>query len=305
MRVAVVFPGQGSQRVGAGRAWRDDPAWSVVEDADRVWGGRRASHLLLDAEAGEMAGTLAAQLGVMAASLVGWAALADRVADDEIVALAGHSLGQVTALVAAGVVGAEDGLRLAQRRAEATAAAQAGHPGGMVALFPVDEETAAGVCAAVPGGAWVANVNGAGQVVLGVDRSAQEAVVQAARDAGVRKVQPLPVDGAFHTPLMAPAAEALAPVLATVRWHPGAPPVVANDDATVVGDPTEWPERLRTHLVRPVLWGATVERLRALGAEAIVEVGPAPTLAALARRAAPELITWTVSSPADLLARPW
>jgi len=297
--LAVVFPGQGSQAPGFGLPWTDHPASALVAEAEAA-ADRPLRHLLVDPDA-DLAPTDAAQLSVLLGSLVAWRALRDA-GIEEPVAMAGHSLGQITALVAAEAVDLAAGIRLAVARADATAAAQAREPGAMLALLGADEDRARRACAAAPGAAWPANLNGAGQVVVGGRPEALDAVARAAADAGVRRTRRLAVDGAFHTPLMQPAADALAPVLAATAFAAPAVPIVTNHDARPVDGADGWPERLGTHLVSPVRWEDVVRRLVGLGADTIVEVGPGTTLAGLVRRIAPEVTVRNVATPAEAAA---
>lgn len=298
MRIAVIYPGQGSQQPGTGHPWTDTDAWDVVAEAEDA-AGEPLAHLLLDATATELAPTRASQLSVLLASLVTWRGLAPHLGDD-VVAAAGHSLGQITALVATGTVTVADGIRLAIARADACAAAQADGTGALLALLGADEATATAACEAAPGRAWVANLNGAGQVVVGGHADALDAVAALATDLGVRRTRRLAVDGAFHTPLMAPAAERLAPALAATAFAAPSVPIVTNHDAQPVTTADGWPERLTSHLVRPVRWADVVDRLVQLGADTIIEVGPGTTLTGLVRRIAPDIDVRSVSAPEHL-----
>lgn len=298
MSVAVVFPGQGSQTGGAGRAWVDHPAWSVVDEASAATGLDLAG-LLLDATDEDLRTTREAQLSVLLASLLAWRALEPTLDRSTLVAVAGHSLGQITALIAAEAIGLADGVRLAVARADATAAAQRAQPGAMVALLGASEDQAAGACAAAPGAAWVANANGAGQLVVGGRADTIDRVAAEAEALGVRRVRRLAVDGAFHTPLMQPAADALLAVAGPIEFRRPTVPIVTNDGATVV-DGSGWPQRLADHLVRPVRWDAVVGGLIARGADTVIEAGPGTTLTGLVRRIAPEVATCSVAAPDQL-----
>jgi [acyl-carrier-protein] S-malonyltransferase len=281
---AVLFPGQGSQQPGAGREWVGTPAWSVVERAEGAL-GEPLGPLLLEADEAELSRTRSAQLSVLLLSLMAWEAGGDEL--QPVAAFAGHSLGQVTALIAAGVLSFDDGIRLAAARADATQAAADAMPGRMVALLGADEAQAERACKAAPDRCWVANVNAPGQVVLAGTQDGVEAATAEAKALGVRRARPLDVGGAFHTPLMAPAAEALGPVLAGVTFRPPAAPVVTNHDATAHDTGDGWDERLRRHLVEPVRWQASVEAMAAAGVERFVEIGPGSTLSALVKRILP------------------
>jgi [acyl-carrier-protein] S-malonyltransferase len=298
--LAITFPGQGAQAPGLGAPWRAHPAWSLVDDAERAT-GRPLARLLLDADAEELSDTRNSQLAVLLASLVAWRAL-EPLLDQPVAAMAGHSLGQITALIASGTVPFDDGLRLAVARADASADAQQAQPGGLAVLLGAEEALAVEACAVAPDRAWLANVNAPGQVVVGGYLEVLDDVVARAKELGARRASRLPVGGAFHTPLLAGAAAALGPVLDATPFGPGTVPVVANDDGQVVTDPADWPERLRTHLVRPVRWTETVQTMRGLGAGTIVEVGPGTTLTGLARRIDPDLRTASVAVPDELSA---
>ena len=283
MAVGIMFPGQGSQRPGWGRPWRDDPAWSVVERAEAAL-GRSLADLLLDPDA-PLDRTEDAQLAVLVGSLVVWEAVGPALGTP--VAFAGHSLGQMTALVAAGVLPFEEGLRLAARRAHHTQEAADRRPGRMAALLGASPEQADEACRAVAGECWLANDNAPGQVVVAGTPEGLDAAVDRARQLGVRRATPLPVGGAFHTPLMDAARDAFAGELEDAPLASSPTPVVSNDDAAAYTDGDGWRRRLADHLVHPVRWRESVETLVASGVGELVEVGPGTTLAGLARRIAP------------------
>lgn len=299
MGIAVVFPGQGSQVPGAGQAWQNHAAWALVGEAEAATGLPLAS-LLLDATADDLSSTRESQLSVLMASLVAWRAVEATLDHESIVGMAGHSLGQITALIATGAVPLAAGIELAVARADASARAQAGRRGAMLALLGTDEATAALACEASAGRAWVANLNGAGQVVVGGEADALDAVAERAIELGVRRVRPLAVDGAFHTPLMQTAADAFAPALAQTTFSAPRVPVVTNHDAFAVSVAEGWPDRLTSHLVQPVRWADVVQRLVELGADTIIEVGPGTTLTGLIKRIAPDVAVRSVSAPHHL-----
>jgi [acyl-carrier-protein] S-malonyltransferase len=294
---AVIFPGQGAATPAAGQAWLDHPAWGVVTEAEAVV-GQPLARLLLEAEAAELSTTRASQLAVLLGSLVAWDALRAEL-DEPPVAFAGHSLGQITALIAAGVVDRADGFRLAAERAELSQRSADANPGRMAALVGTDLDTAAAVCA---GGqdVWLANDNAPGQVVIAGTPDGLSAAAERARDLGVRRVMPLDVGHAFHTPLLADAAEGLAPALATLDYRETAAPVVANTDALGHTDPGCWADQLARHLVGPVRWRESQRTLAASGATTFVEVGPGKVLAGLAKRTVPEVTVLDLTDPADI-----
>jgi [acyl-carrier-protein] S-malonyltransferase len=283
-----------------GLPWRETPAWAVVERAEAAL-GRPVAALLLDAPEADLERTLEAQLVVFVQSLMAWEAVAGTL-EEEPLAFAGHSLGQLTALVAAGVLSFEDGVRLVARRAAATQEAADRQPGRMAALVGAELEQAEAACADVSR-AWVANDNAPGQVVIGGTPSGVGAASARARELGVRRVIPLNVGGAFHTPLFAEAAEALVPVLGATPFAPAGAPVVSNVDAEPHTDPADWPTQLARHLVSPVRWRPSLLTLERLGADSLIEVGPGNVLAGLARRTLPGVPVRNVAVPADVAGR--
>jgi [acyl-carrier-protein] S-malonyltransferase len=299
LTVAVIFPGQGTQAAGMGLPWRHHPAWSLVARAEEAL-GEPLAHLLLAGSAEDLARTRDSQLSVLLASLLAWEAVAPLAGTP--VAFAGHSLGQITALIASGALGFEDGVRLAARRAELTQAAADRHPGRMAALMGADEAQALAACAAAPDECWLANDNAPGQLVIAGTESGVERATKAAGDLGIRRVLPLKVGGAFHTPLMQEAAESLAAVLASVDFQSPAAPVVSNSDARSygAGDPGGWRARLVDHLVSPVRWRPSMITMAGeLGAATFLEVGCGSMLAGLAKRITPAVPVVSVGSPAD------
>ncbi len=299
MGLAVLFPGQGTQVPGMGLPWRDDPAWTVVERAEAAV-GQPLGRLLLDADRDQLSRTQDAQLAVMLVSLMAWEAVRDLVGAP--VAAAGHSLGQLTALVAAGTLSIEDGVRLAVRRAECTQGAADRTGGRMAALMGASVEQAIDACRPVPGAdeaCWIANDNAPGQVVVGGTPAGLEVACSRARDLGIRKVLALNVGGAFHTPLMVSARDELEPELAQITFAAPTWPVVSNVDARPYDD-AAWAPRLADHLVQPVLWRDTMLALADMGATSFVEVGPGAVLGGLAKRTVPGRIVRNVAVPADV-----
>lgn len=298
MRVAVVFPGQGTQEPGMGAPWQDHPAWKIVEQAEAALGEPLAP-LLLDATAEELARTRNAQLAVLCTSLVAWEATRPML--DDVVAYAGHSLGQVTALIAAGALSLDDGVRFAARRAELTQAAADANPGRMAALLGATTEQAEEACAAAPDGAWVANDNAPGQVVIAGTPDGVDLAVARAKEIGVRRATTLKVGGAFHTPLMQSARDGLVETLRSVTFAAPRSPVVSNHDGVgYFGEDSEgWRSRLADHVTVPVRWRTSMETLAGLGASAFVEVGHGSMIAGVARRTVPDIPVLACGTPAD------
>jgi [acyl-carrier-protein] S-malonyltransferase len=280
VHAAVVFPGQGTQTPGMGRPWRDRPEWQAVVGRAEAAVGEPLGRLILDADADELARTRNAQLAVLLTSLLAWEAINDRVVP---LAFAGHSLGQVTALIAAGVLRFDDGVRFAAVRADRTQAAADATPGAMAALLGATlEQAEAGAAASAE--CWIANDNAPGQAVLAGTPAGLEAGVAAAKAAGARTAKPLAVGGAFHTPLMQPAAAALAADLAGIELVAPSAPVVSNHDGEPYSDAEGWRERSAAHVAVPVRWRLVQPTLVALGATQVLEVGHGTMLAALAKR---------------------
>jgi [acyl-carrier-protein] S-malonyltransferase len=297
VRVAMVFPGQGTQTSGMGAPWKDHPAWKLLEQAEGGLGEPLQS-LVLDAPAEQLARTRDAQLAVLCTSLVAWEAV--RPLAHEIVAFAGHSLGQVTALVASGALDLEDGVRFAARRAELTQRAADEHPGRMAALLGATVEQAVEACAAAPDSCWIANDNAPGQVVIAGTAEGLEIATARAKELGVRRVTALNVGGAFHTPLMADAAAGIALALQDVDFTVPMAPVVANQDGIAYDRADGWRERCAEHVTVPVRWRTSMETLASSGADAFVEVGYGTMIAGLAKRTVADIPVFSCSTPSDL-----
>ena len=299
MDIAVIFPGQGTQATGVGAPWRDQPAWGVVDRAEAAL-GEPLSALILDAPAEQLARTRDAQLAVLLTSLVAWEAVRERVEDP--IAFAGHSLGQVTALIASGALPVEEGVQFAARRAELTQSAADVHPGRMAALLGASLEQAEEACRAAPEGCWIANDNAPGQVVIaGTPDGVEEGSAQA-KQLGVKRATPLNVGGAFHTPLMRDAADGLATELPAVPLSPPNAPVVSNGDAQPYEDADGWRSRLAVHVTDPVRWRTSMETIAGMGVARCLEVGNGSMLATLAKRIVPDLPVQGVATPGDLPA---
>ncbi|HWH29498.1 MAG TPA: ACP S-malonyltransferase [Mycobacteriales bacterium] len=293
-RTALVFPGQGSQRPGMGAPWRDSPAWPLVEHASHV-SRRDLAHLLVDADAAELRRTVNAQLSTFLTSVLALHAVRERV--DDVVALAGHSLGEVTALVAAGVLAPADGVRVVAERGAAMQAAADARGGTMAAVLGLGDEAVGRVVDGVEG-VWVANHNAPAHVVVSGTADGVAAAREALTAAGARRVLPLPVGGAFHTPLMAPAQQRLDAALGAAAWHDrGATVLSAVTAAPYDGD---WPDLLSRQLTAPVRWRQTVEALVERGVDTVVEVGPGGVLTGLVKRCAPGVRAVSVATPDDL-----
>jgi len=280
-----------------GASWRHHPAWHVVDEAEAAF-GEPLAHLIVDAGPDVLARTREAQLAVLLTSLLAWEAIRDRIPTP--LSFAGHSLGQVTALIAAGVLPLDVGVRFAARRAELTQAAADAHPGRMAALLGATVEQAEDACAAAPDACWVANDNAPGQVVIAGTPEGVEAACARARELGVKRATPLNVGGAFHTPLMNDAASALEVEVASLSFATPAAPVISNHDGRPYDDGDGWRTRLPEHVRVPVRWRTSLQTMAALGATSLLEVGHGSMIAGLAKRTIPDVPVHHIATPTDL-----
>jgi [acyl-carrier-protein] S-malonyltransferase len=245
--VAALFPGQGSLSGAAGLLWRDSSHWTIVDRVSEV-SGVDVAWLLLGANDDEVVRTDRAQLATFALSLVGFYELLDLGIRPRF--LMGHSLGEFTALVAAGLLSVEEGARLIAVRGSAMARAAELEEGSMVAVMGGDE----GARDALESleNVWIANINGTGQIVVSGTRAGLDHLMEHHRDLGWRRATPLPVGGAFHSPLMAPAQRELDDVLDATEWGTTEAILISNVDANIHTAATEWRELLRRQLTSPV-----------------------------------------------------
>lgn len=293
MRLAFVFPGQGSHRAGGLSAWSDHPAYALVDDlAEAV--GRDLVALNDDPTTG--ARTADAQPAIMAASLVAWRALIDAGLRPDLVA--GHSLGEATAAVASGAFSPGDGAAFVAVRGRAMGEACATNPGTMAAVVKLEPDAVAQLVEGIDG-LVIANDNAPGQVVVAGPPDAVDQVKQAARDAGGRAL-PLDVEGAFHSPAMAPAVEPAAQALDGLVLSDPQVPLVSGTNAEQLSSGLEVAQALVAGILSPVRWREVQLRLAELGVTDVVEVGPGGVLAGLAKRTIPDVTVHTVAGPDDL-----
>ncbi|HSL58264.1 MAG TPA: ACP S-malonyltransferase [Acidimicrobiales bacterium] len=295
--IAFTFPGQGSQRPGMGRAWAEHPSWELVAEASEA-AGRDLEALLLDADADELVSTRNAQLATFVASLVVLDAV-ERIGV-EPARVAGHSLGEYSALVAAGAIAFDDGVRLVAERGAAMQVAAEDRSGTMAAVLGLDDDKVEIACARVDGEVWVANYNAPGQVVIAGDPAAIDAAGAAAKDLGAKRVMSIPVSGAFHTPFMAPARDRLRKAIASAEIRAPEVPVYANVDALPHLGDDEWDGLLAAQLLAPVRWKQTLLALEAEGVTKFVELGPGTVLTGMAKRTVSGARTLSVATPDDL-----
>jgi [acyl-carrier-protein] S-malonyltransferase len=313
--IAYVFPGQGSQAVGMGRALAEaSPAAAAVFSAADAALGEPISRVAWEGPAEELDRTEQAQPALLATSIAYLEAIRERWAGDGIdapppVFAAGHSMGQYSALVAAGALDLPDAVRLVRERGRLMQASAPGRDGAMAAILGLDDEAVPALVerASRHGIFGVANRNAPGQLVVSGERTAIDAAVEIAKELGARKVIILPVSVASHSPLMAGAATAMAEHLAAVQLRDPHPCLIANANAQPIESAEACRAELVAHLTAGVDWVAAVERMTAAGVDTFIEVGPGRVLSGLIRRIAPDATILPLDDPAapDRLAVPF
>lgn len=282
--LTALFPGQGSQFVGMGEAlYRAEPAArSIFERADEAL-GFQLSDICFNGPESELVLTRNTQPAILVHSCAVWTVLAGR--GFTLAAAAGHSVGEYAAYVAAGALQFEDAVRLVRRRGELMYESGQSRPGTMAAILGLDAPAVEAVCreAGTAGVVVPANLNSPGQVVISGEVAAVEAAMARAVARGAKKVVSLPVSGAFHSPLMEPAAEGLAAALSSVPLRDALVPVVANCSAQPVTPAGEIRASLARQLTSPVRWEESMRWLIAHAGPDFVELGPGRVLKGLAR----------------------
>jgi [acyl-carrier-protein] S-malonyltransferase len=287
---AIVFPGQGAQFVGMGKDLYDQhpEAKALFEKANEIL-GFRITDLMFSGTDEELRRTDVTQPAIFIHSV----AVAMLMGDDFNPSMvAGHSLGEFSALVANKTLSFEDGLRLVAKRAQAMQKACEQNPGTMAAILGLDDEKVEEVCASITEEIVVpANYNCPGQLVISGSMKGIELACEAMKAAGAKRALPLQVGGAFHSPLMEPAREELAAAIAATHFATPICPVVQNYTAAPESDPAKIRENLIAQLTAPVRWTQSVRRMAADGATQFVEAGPGKVLQGLVKKIAPEAET--------------
>ncbi|MDX1934392.1 MAG: ACP S-malonyltransferase [Capsulimonadales bacterium] len=299
--IAFIFPGQGAQAVGMGRDLYERSA-AARQAFDVISGacGYSVSGLCFDGPEELLKQTEYTQPALFATECAALAAC--REAGLTPMAVAGHSVGEYAALVAAGVLTSEAGARLVKARAAAMGHAAQAQSGTMAAILGLDADVVAELCAATPGIVVPANDNCPGQVVISGETAAVEAVSVRLKERGAKRVMPLAVSGAFHSPLMQAAAESLANTLESTTVRAPEIPVVANVTADYEGTADEIRRNLAAQVAGPVRWTETIRRLTSDGYTTFIECGPGSVLAGLVKRIAPEAKTYSVGDMTTLEA---
>lgn len=302
--LAIVFPGQGSQKPGMGQELFE--AHAVVQD---VFGSvQRATavdiaRLCFESDEETLRQTQNAQLALFTCGVAAFRVLSTT-AEIQPMAMAGHSVGEYAALAAAGVLSVEDGARLVQRRGDLMARSGNLRKGGMAAVLGLEANALSALCAEVskPDSVVViANDNCPGQLVISGDADAVQRASELATERGAKRVLPLNVSGAFHSPLMEEPAKAMGEALDPSLFHPsGGPAVYSNVTADRVDEAGEWPSLLERQLKSPVRWTESVQAMIRDGVTTFIECGSGEVLCGLIRRVSKEVQTLAVYDLASL-----
>lgn len=305
MATAFTFPGQGSQSVGMGKELAEafPEARRVFEEVDEAL-GERLSALIWEGPEDQLTLTANAQPALMAVSLAAVEALKSRgfSLEGKVSYVAGHSLGEYSALAAAGFVSIADAARLLRIRGNAMQSAVPVGEGAMAAIIGLEQDQVEAACAEAAQGAvcQIANDNGGGQLVISGSKAAVEHAAKICSDKGARRALMLQVSAPFHSALMQPAAEAMREALAGVRKHAPVVPVVSNVSVSPSTDPETIAALLVEQVTGQVRWRETVEWFGANGVTTLYEVGAGKVLSGLARRINREIAVANIGTPAEV-----
>ena len=301
IKVALVFPGQGAQKVGMGREFFEasPPARAVFEEADRIL-KNDFTQVLFEGPAEKLTSTAYCQPAILAMSIAALKAAQAHpfFKNISVSYTAGLSLGEYSALVAADALTFEEALRLVQRRAALMEAAAQEHTGKMAAVIGFEREKLMAVCRQT--GAEVANFNSPEQIVITGGAAQVEEAVRQIQTQGAKSVIPLDVSGAFHSSLMKTAAANFSKHLTAVSIKNPRYPVVTNVDASPQTDSRRIKDNLARQITSSVQWVATIEYMAAQGIEKFIEIGPGKVLRGLIRRIHPSALIHNIEKPADL-----
>jgi len=301
MKIAFVFPGQGSQSVGMLDAWGDNATVAdTLAAASRALGQDLAA-LMAQGPAGELNLTTNTQPAMLAAGVAvyrAWRAAGGRTPD----VMAGHSLGEYAALTAAGSLTLEDAVRLVRIRADAMQAAVPVGAGAMAAILGLDDDAVRAACADAAQGDIVeaVNFNAPAQVVIAGHKAAVERACDASKAAGAKRALLLPVSAPFHSSLLKPAADVLARALADIAIAAPDIPVINNVDVAMAESPETVRDALARQAWHPVRWVETLRAMRAQGVTHVVECGPGKVLTGLVKRIDGDLTSLSITDPASL-----
>ncbi len=295
--IVFMYPGQGSQQPGMGEAWTDHPSWELVAEASAA-SDRDVARLLLAADTEELTQTRNSQIATFVMSMV----VLDAVTrlGTEAAGHAGHSLGEYSALTASGALDFGDAVALVAERGDAMQAAAEEREGTMAAVLGLADDDVLIACSRSPGEVWLANHNAPGQAVIAGTPEAIDTAARIARELGAKRVMPLPVGGAFHTPFMAPARDRLTKAIDRTEFRDPQGTVIANVDAADHSRGADWPDLLKAQLTSPVRWRQTLTALDGAGFATYVELGPGEVLGRLAKRTIKGTRPLSVAVPDDL-----
>ena len=282
MSTAYVFPGQGAQFPGMGKDLYENnaEAKALFDKADEVL-GFSLSAIMFEGTAEELKETKVTQPAIFTLSVIMAKLLGE---DFKPTMVAGHSLGEFSALTAVGALDFESALKLVSARAMAMQKACEMKPSTMAAILGLTDEQVENICASTAGVVVAANYNCPGQLVISGEIAAIEAACESAKEAGARRALVLPVGGAFHSPMMEPARAELAAAIEATEFHTPLCPVVQNSVAKAVSDPAEIKQNLINQLTAPVKWTQSVQQMIASGVTDYVECGPGKTLQGLVKK---------------------
>lgn len=280
-----------------GKPWVDHESWELVTEASEI-AGRDVGDLLLNADAETLKDTRNAQLTTFVSSLMVLDAV-ERLGFEPSLC-AGHSLGEYTALTANGALGFDDGVRLVIERAAAMHDAGTESPGVMSAVLGLDDEQVETACRRADSDVWVANFNAPGQVVIAGSPTGVQLASEHAKELGAKRIMALPVSGAFHTPLMAPARDRLREAIAAAKPRDSDVPIVSNVDAKAHSHGNEWTTLLSAQLSSPVRWKQCLQTMFESGIKDFVELGPGGVLTGMAKRTIESARTLSISTPDEL-----
>jgi len=299
-KTAYVFPGQGAQQVGMGRDLyhQFDSARAVFHQTDQTL-GFPLSRLCFEGPEDELRQTINAQPAIVTVSLACLAAMTDTsntIPPADLVA--GHSLGEYTALAAAGVLDAADTVYLARERGRLMHQAGTSHPGGMAAIIGLDEANLTQICQLTD--TRIANYNCPGQLAISGATDNLDRACEQAKARGAQRIIPLKVSGAFHTPLMQPAVDGMAQVISTLSFKPATVPIVANTTARPITDTEDIKSELLNQLCHGIHWQGSIEYMVARGVTTFIEIGPGRVLTGLIRRIDKNVSTINIGDVASI-----